>query len=101
MAILPGLLTALAGLHLLLIQRQGMSVPLGVERTLKPGESLPRMRFVPNYLLRDMVGWYLALAVLAALAAFFPGSSARRPIRLRRFPLASARNGISSQRFRP
>ena len=71
-AILPALLTALAGLHLLLIQRQGMSVPLSVERALKPGESLPRMRFVPNYLLRDMVGWYLALAVLAALAAFSP-----------------------------
>jgi cytochrome b6 len=71
-AILPAILTALAGVHLLLIQRQGMSVPLSIERRLAPGESLPRMRFVPNYLLRDMVGWYLALAVLAALAAFFP-----------------------------
>ena len=71
-AILPALTTALVGLHLLFIQRQGMSVPLSVERSLKPGESLPRMRFFPNYILRDAVGWYLALAVLAALAALSP-----------------------------
>ena len=71
-AILPAILTVLAGVHLFLIQRQGMSVPLSIERRLPPGEKLPTMKFVPNYLLRDMVGWYLALAVLAALAAFSP-----------------------------
>ena len=30
------------------------------------------MSFVPNFLLRDMVGWLAALAILAALAAYFP-----------------------------
>jgi cytochrome b6 len=30
------------------------------------------MPFVPDYLLRDIVGWLCALGVLAALAAFFP-----------------------------
>ena len=30
------------------------------------------MPFVPHFLLRDMVGWYLALGILAALAALFP-----------------------------
>jgi len=71
-AILPAALTVLAGMHLLLIQRQGMSVPIGVLRRLKPGGLPPRLKFVPNFLLRELVGWYLALAVLAALAAFSP-----------------------------
>jgi quinol-cytochrome oxidoreductase complex cytochrome b subunit len=30
------------------------------------------MRFVPDFLLRDLVGWLTALALLAALAAFIP-----------------------------
>jgi cytochrome b6 len=30
------------------------------------------MPFFPNFLLRDLVGWLTALAVLAALAAFLP-----------------------------
>jgi quinol-cytochrome oxidoreductase complex cytochrome b subunit len=30
------------------------------------------MPFVPHFLLRDMVGWYIALGLLAALAALFP-----------------------------
>ena len=30
------------------------------------------MPFLPNFLLRDIVGWLTALGVLAALAAFFP-----------------------------
>ena len=30
------------------------------------------MKFVPGFVLRDVVGWLVALALLAALAAFFP-----------------------------
>jgi cytochrome b6 len=30
------------------------------------------MPFFPNFLLRDMMGWYAALGVLGALAAIFP-----------------------------
>ena len=30
------------------------------------------MKFVPQFLLRDLVGWLAAVAVLAALAALFP-----------------------------
>jgi quinol-cytochrome oxidoreductase complex cytochrome b subunit len=71
-AILPALTTALVALHLLFVQRQGMSVPLGVERRLKPGERLRQMPFFPNYILRDVLAWYVVLAVLAALAAFYP-----------------------------
>jgi cytochrome b6 len=49
-----------------------MSVPIDVERRLKAGEPLRYMRFFPNYILRDVLAWYLALALLAALAALDP-----------------------------
>jgi cytochrome b6 len=71
-AILPLIATALVGLHLLFVQRQGMSVPPGVEKKLKRGERLPQMPFFPNYILRDVLAWYVVIAVLAALAAFYP-----------------------------
>jgi cytochrome b6 len=71
-AVLPAISTALIALHLLFVQRQGMSVPIGVERRLKPGERLPQMPFFPNYVLRDVLAWYVVIAVLAALAAFYP-----------------------------
>jgi quinol-cytochrome oxidoreductase complex cytochrome b subunit len=56
-AILPAISTALVALHLLLVQRQGMSVPLRVERQLKPGERVRQMAFFPNYILRDVLLW--------------------------------------------
>jgi cytochrome b6 len=71
-AILPAMTTALMAVHLLFVQQQGMSVPLSVEKKLKPGEKLPQMPFFPNYILRDVLAWYVVLAILAALAAFYP-----------------------------
>ncbi|MEE9218429.1 MAG: cytochrome bc complex cytochrome b subunit [Acidobacteriota bacterium] len=69
-AVLPALTALVMGLHLMLVQKQGMSVPPSVER--RHGGKVPVLRFVPDFLLRDLVGWLAALAVLAALAAFFP-----------------------------
>lgn len=77
-AILPALTTLLIALHLLLVQRQGMSVPLKVERRIRAGERLREMRFFPNYLMRDVLAWYIALAMLAALAAFYPWELGRK-----------------------
>jgi cytochrome b6 len=72
-AVLPGLATVLLALHLLLVQQLGMSVPPGVERAIAEGREPKRiMPFFPNFLLRDMIGWYAALGVLGALAAIFP-----------------------------
>lgn len=68
-ALLPAFIILLIGLHVLLVQRHGMSVPPDVERD---GSTRGVMKFVPNFLLRDVVGWLVALAILAALAAFFP-----------------------------
>jgi cytochrome b6 len=71
-AVLPALTTALVGVHLLLVQRQGMSVPIAVERRLRASQPRRQMPFFPNYILRDVLAWYIALAALAALAAFDP-----------------------------
>ena len=72
-AVLPGLTTLLVGIHLLLIQRFGISVPARLEpewRALPPEKR--EMRFFPNFLLRELMAWYIALGVLGALAAFSP-----------------------------
>jgi cytochrome b6 len=68
-ALLPAFTIVMVGLHLMLVQRHGMSVPPDVERK---GSTRGSMKFVPGFLLRDMVGWLVALALLGALAAFFP-----------------------------
>jgi quinol-cytochrome oxidoreductase complex cytochrome b subunit len=77
-AILPALATALVAGHLLLVQRQGMSVPLQIERRINDGHPIEEMRFFPNYVLRDVLAWYVVLAVLAALAAFYPWELGRK-----------------------
>ena len=70
--VFPLLTFAVLGLHLYLVQKHGMSVPERVTLDVT-AEGRPRsMPFFPNFLLHDMVGWYLALGVLAALAALFP-----------------------------
>ncbi len=72
-ALLPGITTMLIGLHLLLIQRQGMSVPRSVEKDWwEHPENKREMRFFPNFFLREMIAWYIGLAVLGTLAAFLP-----------------------------
>ncbi len=68
-AILPAITTAVLGLHLLLVQIQGMSVP---PEQKKESEGRKPMKFFPDFALRDLWGWVLALGVLAAIAALFP-----------------------------
>src|SRR5262249_38562900 len=77
-AILPALTTALVLLHLVFVQRQGMSVPIRTEKRIKSGESLRQMPFFPHYVLRDLLAWYVALALVAALAAFLPWELGRK-----------------------
>jgi cytochrome b6 len=68
-SVLPGLAFLLIALHVLLVQKHGMSVPPGVEAQHKTMRTIP---FFPNFLLRDFVGWLSALTILAAMAAFAP-----------------------------
>ena len=66
-AVLPATATVLIAIHVLLVQLHGMSVPPSLAE-----QSVKKMKFVPNFLLRDLIGWILAIGVLAALAALFP-----------------------------
>jgi len=66
-AVLPATATVLIGIHVLLVQLHGMSVPPSLAE-----KAVKKMKFVPNFLLRDLIGWILAIGVLAALAALFP-----------------------------
>jgi len=65
-AILPALVTLLLGAHLWLVQKHGMSVPRGVK------EKGPPMPFMPNFLVRDAIGWFVALGVLVTLIVLGP-----------------------------
>ncbi len=92
-ALLPGLTLLVVAIHLGLIQRQGISVPPGLEPAMHVLTHLRKhdpeaaalwlktagievesreMPFFPNFLLRELVAWYVALGVLATLAAFDP-----------------------------
>jgi cytochrome b6 len=70
-AVLPMLATALVLLHLLMVQIQGMSLPLRRDGSV-PKESGKPMPFFPNFLLRDVLAWVVTIGILAALAAIFP-----------------------------
>jgi quinol-cytochrome oxidoreductase complex cytochrome b subunit len=69
-AVLPGIFTVLLGIHLVLVQRQGMSEPIGHESLA--GADKKTMPFFPNFLLRDLLFWLIVLNILAILAVFFP-----------------------------
>jgi cytochrome b6 len=87
-AILPAIATGLLILHLLMVQRHGMSVPESV------GKPMNTMKFVPHFLLRDIMGWLAALALLAALAAIFPWE-----LGVKADPFAPAPKGIRPEWF--
>lgn len=83
-AVLPAITTVILGVHALLVQKHGMSVPPGVDE-----QKVKTMKFVPNFLMRDLIGWILAIGVLAALAALFPWELGEKAD-----PFASAPAGI-------
>lgn len=85
-AVLPMLTTLVLIVHLLFVQRQGMHVPLSA---VTDSQRRPAMRFVPNFMLRELLVWLVGLALLAALAAFFPWNLGQKAD-----PFASAPAGI-------
>jgi cytochrome b6 len=88
-AVLPMITTMLIGLHLALIQRQGMHVPTRFEAEARSRRALP---FLPNFVMREGVAWLAGLAILAALAAFFPWE-----LGVKADPFASAPAGIKPE----
>ncbi|MDP2303986.1 MAG: cytochrome b N-terminal domain-containing protein [Ignavibacteria bacterium] len=84
-ALFPGIFTVLLFIHLLLVQRQGMSEPLN-EKVKKT------MPFFPNFVLRDLLLWLVVLNLLAILAVFFPAE-----LGIKADPLAPAPAGIKPE----
>jgi cytochrome b6 len=83
---LPAVVFGLVGLHVLLVQKHGMSVPPGIEAQGGPKRTI---KFFPQFLMRDLVGWLAALAMLAAVAAFWPAH-----LGVKADPFAAAPAGI-------
>lgn len=65
--VLPLVLGMVVGVHLLLVQKHGMSRPL--TESSRPAISMP---FMPHFLLRDLNVWLLVLALLITLSFYFP-----------------------------
>jgi quinol-cytochrome oxidoreductase complex cytochrome b subunit len=89
-AVLPGIFTVILSIHLLLVQRQGMSEPPSHEHA--PAAEQKTMPFFPNFLLRDLLFWLIVLNLLAILAVFFPWELGRKAD-----PFASAPAGIKPE----
>ena len=82
--VLPMITAGLLGLHLLLVQKNGMSTPPWISAA-----KVRQIKFFPNFFLRELMVWYGALAVLGALAAIFPWE-----LGVKADPFASAPKGI-------
>jgi quinol-cytochrome oxidoreductase complex cytochrome b subunit len=87
-AVFPGIFTVLLAIHLILVQRQGMSEPLHLEAE---GEK-KTMPFFPNFLLRDLLLWLIVLNLIAILAVFFPWELGKKAD-----PFGSAPAGIKPE----
>ncbi len=86
-AIMPLLAVLVMGLHVLLVQSLGMSVPIGLRK-----EDLKEIPFFPDFLLKDSVGWIGILAVIGVLCVFLPWETG-----LKADTLASAPMGIKPE----
>ena len=85
-AVLPLLAFLLVGVHLFLVQRHNVHVPPGLDEEARRRPGIP---FLPDFTLRELAVWLVGLALLAALAAFFPWDLGTRAD-----PFASAPAGI-------
>lgn len=68
-SVLPMISLIIIGLHVLLVQVHGMSVPL----SLKDRQGKPQP-FFPNVLYKDLIVWLLCTGVLVTLAVIFPAA---------------------------
>lgn len=89
-AIFPIIFTFILLIHLILVQRQGMSEPLYAENRSESEKK--RMPFFPNFFLRDLLLWLLVLNLLSILALFFPSELGRKAD-----PFAPAPEGIKPE----
>jgi len=89
-AILPALFSLFLVIHLLFVQKQGMSEP---EEFEKLDESKKKyIPFFPNFVLQDALLWIIVLIILLSLTLFFPWE-----LGLKADALASAPIGIKPE----
>lgn len=69
--VLPATLAVMLIIHLTLVHQQGIADP---DADLKePGKEKKKLLpFFPNYVLDEVIGWYIMLAVMIILASLFP-----------------------------
>ena len=89
-AVFPGIFSFLLLIHLILIQRQGISEPMHFDSV--PKKEKKTMPFFPNFLLRDLLFWLVVLNILAILAVFFPSELGKKAD-----PFGSAPAGIKPE----
>ena len=91
--VLPALALGMVMMHLLLVQKHGTSVPDSVEKEWDEEPSQRKeLRFFPNFFLRELVGWYVAIAALLTLAVLLPAETGTKAD-----PFASAPPGIKPE----
>ena len=89
-AVLPGITTIVLGVHLYLIQRHGLHQPYSFR--MLPEDKKKSIPFYPDFMLRDLMLWMAALALVNALAVFFPWE-----LGVKADPFASAPAGIKPE----
>ncbi len=70
-SVLPLFLLAALGIHVFLIQKLGMSLPVGADEREGSRRALP---FWPNFVFREMIVWLVLFGALATVAVFLPPS---------------------------
>ncbi len=88
-AILPLLTVMIIGLHVLLVQYHGMSVPLSEEK-----KGYGQVPFFPNIFYKDLALWLVVLGTTATLAVFLPPE-----IGIKADPLAPTPENIKPEWF--
>ncbi|MGD9577469.1 MAG: cytochrome bc complex cytochrome b subunit [Syntrophorhabdus sp.] len=66
-SVLPLITFCLIGLHVILVQYHGMSVPISVEK-----EKLKETPFFPNFVYKDLIIWLIVLGIVVTLATLAP-----------------------------
>ena len=85
--VLPLTFIGVLAFHLWLVQRHGNAVPPSEEA--KPAKERYGIPFFPNFLMKDLAMWLIALNILAVLASLYPWD-----LGVQADPLASAPLGI-------
>jgi cytochrome b6 len=70
-SILPVITFLILALHIFLVQKHGISLPLSLEKRKQHIKSLP---FWPNFVYREAVVWLLLVGILVTVAIFLPNA---------------------------